>query len=84
MENTCGNCKYLKHSDMMGLKTAYCGHEDVEDLIIPHQSKLENGKRGDNTVMTFTRIPMFCPRTDVVKSNKPAPAKSWVNKTILY
>lgn len=84
MESTCGNCEHLRHGDMCGLKTAYCGMTEGDDFIVPHQSHLEHGKRGDNTIMYLTRIPTYCLRDDVKKSEKPAPNKDWVKKIVKY
>ena len=74
-ENTCGACKNLKHGDLGGLKTAYCG---ITDFVVPHMSNLEHGKRGDDTIMVLTRIPISCERTDTHKSESPAPEKDWI------
>lgn len=85
-EVTCGNCKYLRFGDMMGLRTAFCAHggNDSDGPIVPHKSKLKNGKRGGNTIITMWRIPEWCERPDieVLKSTEMARESEWVTKEI--
>ena len=78
MENTCGKCEHLSFGGIGGLRVGCCGMTKGHDFVVPHQSELENGNRGDATVMHLTRIPTHCLRDDVVKSESPAPNKDWV------
>ena len=73
MEKTCGNCKELfvggipPRMPMMACK--------ITDNIVPHE--------WDGNKFTMWRIPTSCPRTDnVKKSEKQAPKKEWVIKTL--
>lgn len=78
-DKTCGNCEHLNITDMCGLALAGC---KKTGFIIPHESQLEFGKRGDATIIRFSRIPLECPLPDTLKSESPAPLKDWVKRTI--
>lgn len=84
MENTCGNCVNVRYSEFSEgcCKVAHC-NATKERFIIPHKGELKNGKIGNPTVVTFWRIPDFCPKdVGVIKSEKHAPKKDWVIKEI--
>ena len=82
-ESTCGNCKHVKFGNMGGLATAYCDALR-QQFIVPHQASLEHG-RGSDSLVTFWRVPNFCPRPDdeVLKSEEQVPATQWVHSKIM-
>lgn len=72
-EKTCGNCKNIRVTDIMGLYIFGCSKSEC---IIPHGACSKTKK------VTFWRVPKLCPRSDdeVLKSDKQAPKKEWVIK----
>ncbi len=67
--HTCGGCANLKRHDMMGCPVYSC---QATGFIVPQSSTKE--------LATFTRVPLECPlpAAEVVKSEKPAAKRHWV------
>ncbi len=74
MEKTCGNCKNLTK---IGNRNWIFGCE-LSGFVVPHSADYTKGE------IIFWRVPTSCPISDgsVVKSEKQAPKKDWVVKTV--
>ena len=69
----CGDCPNLKITPLMNAAVAGC---DETGFVVPHM--MESSPR--KATITFTRIPLSCPRSDTVKSEKPAAKKYHITK----
>ena len=76
-ESTCGNCEHIQISYMCGTALAGC---NLTGFVVPHTSELVNGNRGDDSIVTFTRIPLSCPREDTEKSENSVKKKDFIIK----
>lgn len=62
MIRTCARCHNMKINDLFGTLVAYC---EQTDLVVPQNS---TNDRGEICKITFFRIPLSCPRNDVIKT----------------
>lgn len=80
MEYTCGNCQHLESTAVLPGQLPFQSCKLTEH-VIPHVGE---AKDDGSFEIRYTRIPTSCPREDddFVKSDKPAPHKHHVIRTL--